>query len=65
MLFRSQDKYQKVSLVKGMALIFNNGVAKNKVLGVMHARDGSITNENRWLQRLYINHKEAECAKGV
>ena len=42
------------ALSPGTALIFNNGIYRDAVQGVMHGRNGRIRNIQRWLQRLYI-----------
>ena len=59
---RHNDEYitGSVSLQKGQVLIFNNAWGIGKIDGIMHARDGKISNVGRWLQRgfMYENTKK-------
>jgi hypothetical protein len=51
---RQRGLVKTISLQKGDVLIINNGWGINAVSGVMHGRDGYISNNNRWLQRAYF-----------
>ncbi|MDA0967324.1 MAG: TauD/TfdA family dioxygenase [Proteobacteria bacterium] len=53
------DDYLAVGLQPGEAIIFNNGWGLDKVTGVMHGREGRISNQNRWLQRGFL-HQQTE-----
>jgi len=54
---RQQGLVKTISLQKGDVLIINNGWGVHAVSGVMHGRDGYISNNNRWLQRAYFFKK--------
>jgi alpha-ketoglutarate-dependent taurine dioxygenase len=57
------DGYIAVGLQPSEAIIFNNGWGLDKVAGVMHGREGRISNQNRWLQRGFL-HRQTDEDKG-
>ena len=54
-----------VVLQPGDALIINNGWGLNKPGGVMHARQGYISNPCRWMQRGYMYRKIDEIDQDI
>jgi hypothetical protein len=48
-----------ISLQPGQAIILNNAWGKGEISGAMHARKGYAVNPDRWLQRGYIQQKDA------
>lgn len=57
---RTKGLVKTISLQKGDVLIINNGWGMNSISGVMHGRDGYISNDNRWLQRAYLKKHKSE-----
>lgn len=51
---RETKEIPAISLKRGELLIFNNGWGINDLCGVMHGREGTISNPNRWLQRSFL-----------
>ena len=64
------ENHNSINLTPGSLLIFNNGVAKGRIGGVMHGRRGVIGrqagNTNRWLQRvcLKVDYQSGEPHDG-
>ena len=51
---KKTDKYIRLSLQPGQLVVFNNGISKGRIGGVLHTREGDIQNMNRFFQRIYI-----------
>ena len=57
---KQSAKFIKLSLQSGQLVIFNNGISKDRIGGVLHTRQGDVINMNRYFQRVYIRSKHTK-----